>query len=134
MSLLLALTGTAPAVVTGGIGRTLAYYEAQWARRGTKDAPAKERRQAKRQAARAVYFPPPLPDVAREYVERLKTEREEAKKAEFQALMDLASKPSEIHADIARAAVLMAQRKQAAAAQALEEFDVMYVAAILGSS
>ena len=126
-------TGPTPA------GRSsLADYEREWEGRRqaleqAKDAPAQVRRRIKRQAAREAYFAPALPDVAQVYVDRLKAEREAAQVAEFKALLDLAAQTSAVQADIARAAVVMAQRKQAAAAQALEEFDVMYVAAILAS-
>lgn len=126
----------AAAVQTGaGKGsKTLADYEREWLNKPIEELPAKARRLAKRQAAREVYFAPPLPDVAQVYVERLKAERYEAELAEMRALLDLSSQASAVKADVARAAVQMARKKQADAAQALEEFDVMYVAAILAEA
>lgn len=136
-------TGTLTAFalnVAAGKG-SLADYEAEWALKRAQDAiekaqgePAKVRRRVRRQAAREVYFAPPLPDVAQVYVERLKAERYEAELAEMRALLDLSSQASAVKADVARAAVQMARKKQADAAQALEEFDVMYVAAILAEA
>lgn len=141
-TLLLVGGGTAaPPVASGaGKGSSLADYEAEWARKraeqaleAAQDAPAQVRRRIKREAARKIYFDP-LPDVAQVYVERLKAEKEAAKLAEMRALLDLAAQTSAIQAEIARAAVLMAQRKRAEAERAIEEFDVMYVAAILAEA
>ena len=136
-------TGTLTAFslnVAAGKG-SLADYEAEWALKRAQDAiekaqgePSKVRRRVRRQAARDVYFAPPLPDVALVYVDRLKAERHEAELAEMRALLDLSSQASAVKAEVARAAVQMAQKKQADAAQALEEFDVMYVAAILAEA
>jgi hypothetical protein len=95
---------------------------------------ARVRRRVRRQAAREVYFAPPLPDVAHVYVEHLKAERYEAELAEMRALLDLSYQASAASAEVARAAVQIARKKQADAAQALEEFDVMYVAAILAEA
>jgi hypothetical protein len=136
MSLLLALVGGAVTTPTGaGRGRrTLADYEREWAQKPLDELPAQERRRVKRQAAREVYMAPPLPDVAQVYVDRLKAEKEAAQLAEFRALLDLQAQTSTVQAEIARAAVQMARKKQAEAAQALEEFDVMYVAAILAEA
>lgn len=136
-------TGTLTAFsrnVAAGKG-SLADYEAEWALKRAQDAiekaqgeSSKVRRRVRRQAAREVYFAPPLPDVALVYVERLKAERYEAELAEMRALLDLSSQASAVKAEVARAAVQMARKKQADAAQALEEFDVMYVAAILAEA
>lgn len=142
MSLLLALAATvAPPVASGaGKGSSLADYEVEWSRKraeqaleAAQDSPAQVRRRIKREAARKVYFDPP-PDVAKVYVDRLKAEKEAAKLAEMRALLDLAAQTSAIQAEIARAAVLMAQKKRAEAERAIEEFDVMYVAAILAEA
>lgn len=139
MSLLLALTGgdvvPPPSQIGAGRGsKTLADYEREWQDKPLDELPAKARRIVKRQAAREVYFAPPLPDVARVYVERLKAERYEAELAEMRALLDLSAQTSAVRGEVARAAVQMARKKQADAAQALEEFDVMYVAAILAEA
>jgi stress response protein YsnF len=127
-----------PQVGAGKGGRTLADYEREWQSKPIEALPAKVRRLVKRQAAREVYFQPPadaqLPDVARAYVDRLKAERYTAELAEMRALLDLASQASAVRAEVARAAIQIARKKQADAAQALEEFDVMYVAAILAEA
>ena len=146
----LVAVGSGSAVLTASVSRanagagkggSLADYEAEWALKRAQDAiekaqgeSSKVRRRVRRQAAREVYFAPPLPDVAQVYVERLKAERYEAELAEMRALLDLSSQASAVKAEVARAAVQMARKKQAAAAQALEEFDVMYVAAILAEA
>ena len=132
----------APLVTPGaGKGKSLAEHEAEWASRKAWDAveqaqqePAQVRRRVRRQAAREVYFADPLPDVARVYVDRLKAEKDAAQLAEMRALLDLQAQTSAVQAEIARAAVQMARRKQQQAAQQLEEFDVMYVAAVLASA
>ena len=145
MSLLLALVGSGvepPALPVGaGKGKSLADHEAEWSSRRAWEAveaaqqePAQVRRRVRRQAARTVYFTDPLPDVARVYVDRLKAEKEAAQLAEMRALLDLQAQTSAVQAEIARAAVQMARRKQEQAAQQLEEFDVMYVAAVLASA
>lgn len=139
--MLLLLFRGASAPVTGnavpaGHG-TLADAEAEWASRPVQEAieqPAKVRRRIKREAARAEYFSDPLPDVARAYVDRLQAEKASAVVAEMRALLDLQAQTSTVRADIARAAVVMARKKQAHAAQQLEEFDVMYVATILANA
>jgi hypothetical protein len=136
-----ALTGQAATFgyVSGSVGagkgsKTLAEYEAEWRDRPIEELPAKVRRLVKRKAAREVYFADPLPEVAQVYVDRLKGQRYQAELAEMRALLDLSAQVSETQADIARAAVQMARKKQAEAAQALEEFDVMYVATILAEA
>ena len=133
--------GVAPQPTGAGKGKSLAEHEAEWASRRAWDAveqaqqePAQVRRRVRRQAAREVYFADPLPDVARVYVDRLKAEKEAAQLAEMRALLDLQAQTSAVQAEIARAAVQMARRKQQQAAQQLEEFDVMYVAAVLASA
>lgn len=131
-----------PATPPGaGKGKSLADHESEWASRKAWDAveqaqqePAQVRRRVRRQAAREVYFADPLPDVARVYVDRLKAEKEAAQLAEMRALLDLQAQTSAVQAEIARAAVQMARRKQEQAAQQLEEFDVMYVAAVLANA
>jgi hypothetical protein len=125
-----------PQVGAGKGGRTLADYEREWQNKPIEALPAKVRRLVKRQAARDVYFAPPvqLPEIAQVYVDRLKAERYAAELAEMRALLDLSSQASAVRAEVARAAVQMARKKQADAAQALEEFDVMYVAAILAEA
>jgi hypothetical protein len=130
-------TFSGAAVVQTGAGKgskTLADYEREWQDKPLDELPAKVRRIVKRQAAREVYFATPLPDVALVYVERLKAERYEAELAEMRALLDLSAQTSAVKAEVAKAAVQMARKKQADAAQALEEFDVMYVAAILAEA
>jgi ABC-type amino acid transport system permease subunit len=127
--------GYAAGAVGAGVGsKTLAEYEAEWRDRPIEELPAKVRRLVKRKAAREVYFADPLPEVAQVYVDRLKGQRYQAELAEMRALLDLSAQVSETQADIARAAVQMARKKQAEAAQALEEFDVMYVATILAEA
>jgi hypothetical protein len=143
-SIVVTATGTLTAVslnVAAGKGGSLADYEAEWALKRAQEAIEKAhgassqvRRRVRRQAAREVYFAPPLPDVAQVYVERLKAERYEAELAEMRALLDLSAQTSSVKAEVAKAAVQMARKKQADAAQALEEFDVMYVAAILAEA
>lgn len=126
-----------PAIAVPAGHGTLADAEADWAARKVQEAvaePAKVRRRLTREAARATYFAEPLPDVARVYVERLQAEKASAELAEMRALLDLQAQTSTVRAGIARAAVVMARKKQARAAQQLEEFDVMYVAAILAGA
>lgn len=137
MSLLLALTAAVapPPVVAGKGGKTLAEYEAEWA--NSPPQTAQERRRLKREAARKVYlepFKPELPDVAQAYIDRLKAELDAARTAEIAALLDLRAQTSAVQADIARAAVLMAEKRRADIARQIEEFDVMYVAAILAEA
>lgn len=136
--LLLLFRGAASVVaapVVGGRGsKTLADYEAEWRDRPIEELPAKARRLVKRKAAREVYFSEPLPEGAQVYVDRLKGQRYQAELAEMRALLDLSAQVSETQAEIARAAVQMARKKRAEAAQALEEFDVMYVATILAEA
>ena len=137
-TLLLVGSGTAPPAPTitpAGRGRrTLAEWEADWAKRvENKPVTPKAKRRLKREAAREVYFDP-LPDVAQAYIERLKAEQEAARLAEFRALLDLQVEASQVQRDIAHAALLMAQRQYEETKRRIEEFDVMYVAAILAEA
>jgi hypothetical protein len=140
MSLLLALTAAVAVAAQGaGKGSTLADYEAEWARKRTQEAveqteqaPAQVRRRIRREAAREVYFKPPAEIQAK--ADTLKAQRELAQLAEMRALLDLAATTSAAQAEIARIAVEMAKRKRAEAEAAIEELDVMYVAAILAEA
>ena len=124
-----------PAVAVPAGHGTLADAEAEWRKvEAADEQPAKVRRKVKREAARATYFTDPLPDVAQVYVARLQAEKASAEFAEMRALLDLQTQTSTVRADIARAAVVMARKKQAQAAQQLEEFDVMYIASILANA
>lgn len=122
-----------------GAGKTLADYEAEWALNRAQEAiekakaaPAQVRRRIKREAAREVYFKPPAEIQAK--ADTLKAQRELAQLAEMRALLDLAATTSAAQAEIARIAVEMARRKRAEAEAAIEELDVMYVAAILAEA
>lgn len=128
------VSGVVGVVAAGAGSKSLAEYEAEWRDRPTEGPPAKVQKRATIKAAREVYFPAYLPDVAQVYVDRLKAQKESARVAEVRAWLDLQEQTSALRADIARAAISMAQRKQAKAKRELEEFDVMYVAAVLESA
>ena len=134
MSLLLALLGASVVVgpTPAGHGTRLADYEQQWSQQEQVEPAPVVRPKAKRRAE--VHTLNALPEVARVYVDRLKAERDEARTDEIRALMALGSEATAIRVEVTRAAAEFARRKQEAAAQALEEFDVMYVAAILAVS
>ena len=54
--------------------------------------------------------------------------------AETKALLDLMVTTSGVRAEIARAAARIARRQAEEAARLIEEFDVMYVAAVLAEA
>lgn len=122
-----------------GAGKSLAEYEAEWAFKRAQEAiekaqgkPAQVRRRIKREVAREVYFKTPAEVQAK--ADTLKAQREIAQLAEMRALLDLAATTSAAQAEIARIGVEMARRKKAEADAAIEEFDVMYIAAILAGA
>lgn len=122
-----------------GKGKTLADYETEWALQRANEAidraqkaPSQERRRIKRQAAREVYFKAPAE--IQQQSDQLKARRDIAQIAEIRALLDMAAAQSSAQAEIARVAVDMARKKKREADAAIEEFDVMYVAAVLAEA
>jgi hypothetical protein len=132
-TLLLVGGSEAPAIPKAGKGRTLAEIEAEWAKTREETQPKKAARKARTKIVREVYFAP-RDEVATAYVDRLKQEREAAQLAEMRALLDLQAETGRVSAEIARAALELARQQARETQRRLEEFDVIYVAAMLAEA
>jgi hypothetical protein len=115
--------------------KTLAEYEFEWARLREETPPAEStarvkparvRRSIKREAAQQLYFP-----ADQQHATELVARRDEAIVAEMRARLDLADTQSPAHAELARIAIGIAMRKKAAADAAIEEFDIVCIAAMM---
>ena len=132
----LLLVGASAAVtpVPAGHGSRLADYEQQWLRQETREQVQAPKPKAKPKAKAETHKPNALPEPVQQYVDKLQADYDSARTAEIRALMDLGSQARAIREEVTLAAIEHARRKQAAAAQAIEEFDVIYVAAILATA